>query len=95
MKRVDHAADIAQLLADMAVLSPKSVESFEVELRKRFGGRAVTIERRAPVTIEQIDAALRERKSVRTIASEAGISRSTIYRMISSKSLKRNCSETV
>ena len=88
MSRPDHAADIAQMVADMLVLSPGKAAEFERALRIRFGGETLRISERAPVTPEHIDARLRAGVPVREIAVETGIHRSTVYRLLSRDGLK-------
>lgn len=85
MNRPDYAADIAQMAADMLVLNPSVAARFEAELRQRYGGEVLRIAPVAPVTSASVDAALRARKPVATIAADNGVHRSTIYRLLRRK----------
>lgn len=82
MTKHDHAAEIAQMAADMLVLAPREAAKFENELRARFGGASLRIAPTPPVTPEVVDAGLRARKPVAVIATELGVSRATIYRLL-------------
>lgn len=88
--RRDYASEIVGLVSEVASLEPAVAARIDAELRQRFAGTELRIAERPPLTLEQIDAGLRERKSVREIAGERGVSRATIYRMLGSgKSLRR------
>lgn len=90
MKRTDFTCEIVGLMREVCGVDTVSASRVESELRKRYGGRAVHIERQPVVTIDEVNSALRERKPVRLIAAETGLSRSTIYRMLGLHGLKRH-----
>lgn len=94
MKREDFACQVVGLMREFAEVDADCAAKVESELRRRYAGKQVTVERRAPLTQDDIDFALRRRMSVKDIAQQNGVSRSTIYRMIGSKSLKRRSLET-
>jgi DNA invertase Pin-like site-specific DNA recombinase len=61
------------------------VDRLDGEIRARFGGQQVRIDRKPPPvrpTLDDIDARLRDRKPVTAISAELGVSRATIYRML-------------
>lgn len=82
MKRFDFVEELADIAYESGI-RPEAVNVLKSKLRRDFGGLTVTIARREPVTLERVNAALRAQKSVRTISKEMGLSRSTIYRMLS------------
>lgn len=94
MKRIDFACEIVGLMREVGGVDPAAACKVEIELRRRYGGKVLQIERRPVVTIDDVNSALRQRKPVRVIAAETGLSRSTIYRMLGTKSLKRPAPET-
>ena len=85
----DFVAEFVALARDTAGLDDRAAQQIEARLRSDYGGQTVRIAERPPVTMEFIDTRLRERKSVREIACEAGMSRATIYRILGAKSFKR------
>jgi len=85
----DFVAQLLALLTRAASLDEPTRKQIEKDIRTLWGGRNVRISRRYPVTLEEIDARLRERKPVREIAEELESSRATIYRRLSLKSRKR------
>lgn len=71
------------LLAAEAAGCPDKAGRIEQELRKRMGGQQVTITRRAPLTLDLINAAMREKGgSVARAAKALGCGRETIYRRL-------------
>lgn len=78
----DFVAEFVALARDTAGIDARAAQQIEARLRSDYGGQTVRIAERPPVTPEFIDARLRERKSVREIAGEVGMSRATIYRML-------------
>lgn len=94
MKRTDFVSEVTGLMREVGGIDPASAAKVEVELRRRYGGKMIQIERRPIVTLDDVNSALRQKKPVRLIAAETGLSRSTIYRMLGSKSLKRATTET-
>jgi hypothetical protein len=86
--KTDAVHQILQLVGTVAQLDRAALSRADMAIRREFGGKAMRIQPRAPVTIEQIDAELRQRKPVAVIADEVGISRSTIYRMLERNRIK-------
>ena len=84
MKKCDFVEGVASIAVQTG-LSVEQVAQFADAIRKEYGGKTVTIDRRPPVTIDDVNNALRHQKSVRVISKETGLSRSTIYRMLSSR----------
>lgn len=80
--RPDFVADVLARLRAAADLEPSAAASLERAIRQTYGGQTLRILPREPVTLEQINAALRTGKPVRVIARELGISRATIYRRL-------------
>lgn len=83
--KTDAVGRILHVIGTVAPMDHAAIARVEAALRNEFGGSAVRIEARAPVTLEQIDAGLRQRKPVAVIAEEVGLSRATIYRMLGKK----------
>lgn len=88
MNKMDFVREVVAIARETTGLDSKALAKLEDQIRCQFAGETVRIAPRPPVTYEDIDAGLRQRKSVRVMSSEFGISRSTIYRMLESKSLK-------
>lgn len=78
----DFAAEFVALAREVADVSPDAGARLEAELRARYAGSQVRIAERPPLTLDAIDGLLRQRKPVRAVAVELGVSRATIYRMI-------------
>lgn len=76
----DTAARIAAIVCQELDAGPAELARVEHALRRELGGQQVRIAERPPITLEAINEGLRQRKSVRVIAAEAGVDRSTIYR---------------
>lgn len=87
--RSDFVLEVVALARETAGLDDRTAREMEARLRHAHGGRTVKIAERAPVTLAYIDAQLRERKTVRMIAGDAGVSRATIYRIIGAKGFKK------
>lgn len=85
MDRPDYAAQIAQAVGEVLALDTMASGRVAEAIRERFGGQRLRIEAVAPVTLEAVDAGLRERKPVAVIAGEVGVHRSTIYRLLGRK----------
>lgn len=85
----DFVREVIGIVQRNSELSGSAVEKIEREIRLRFAGEKVSIARRAPIDAAFIDSQIRERKSVRVIAAENGVSRSTIYRVLERESLKK------
>ena len=85
----DFVTEFVALARESASIDDRTAREIEAKLRAQHGGRTVRIAERAPVTAEFVDAQLRERKSVRRIAGEVGLSRATIYRIIGANSFKK------
>ena len=81
--KVDAVQELLKIVGEVAQVDPVALSRADEAIRREFGGTAVRIQQRAPVTREQIDAGLRQRKPVAVIASEVGLSRATVYRMLS------------
>jgi len=88
MKKYDFVREIVDIALHTG-LSADRVNAFENTLRREYGGKRVVIERKAPITLDDVNHALREQKSVKTISKQTGLSRSTIYRMLSSRKSHR------
>ena len=85
MKQRDDAPELIGLVNEIVGLQGADARRLDAALRARYGGEAVRIAERPPVTLGEIDAGLRERKPVRVIAEEVGLSRATIYRMLGNR----------
>lgn len=79
MSKIDFVSEFVALAGNVG-LDESASAKLEAEIRGRFGGQQVRIAERPPVTVERIDAILRQRKPVREVAAELGVSRATIYR---------------
>lgn len=86
--KTDAVQQILEIVGSVANVDPLAMLRADRAIRREFGGTALKIQVRPPVTIEQVDAGLRARKPVALIAAEAGVSRSTIYRMLGRKRAK-------
>lgn len=90
----DAVQQILEIVGTVAKVDAATLSRADQAIRREFGGTALRIQPRAPVTIDQIDAGLRQRKPVATIAAEVGLSRATIYRMLGRKNRKKPGAET-
>lgn len=84
----DAVQQILEIVGTVANVDAMALSRADQAIRREFGGTAVRIQPRAPVTIDQIDAGLRQRKPVAVIAAEFGLSRATIYRMLGKTRIK-------
>lgn len=84
----DAVQQILEIVGAVAKVDASALSRADQAIRREFGGTAVRIQPRAPVTLEQIDAGLRQRKPVAMIAAEVGLSRATIYRMLGKSRIK-------
>lgn len=84
----DAVQQILEIVGAVARVDAVALSRADQAIRREFGGTAMRIQPRAPVTMEQIDAGLRLRKPVAMIAAEAGLSRATIYRMLGRNRIK-------
>lgn len=78
----DHAARIAAIACQALAADPAAGRQIEAALRRELGGQQVRIAERPPITLDAINAGLRERKPVRVIAAELGVCRATLYRYL-------------
>ena len=90
----DAVQQILKVVGETAGIEPQALARCEQAIRREFGGAALRIQPRAPITIDDIDARLRQRKPVAAISVELGLSRATIYRMLARKSRKPGGNET-
>lgn len=81
----DAVQQILEIVGTVAQVDARALSRVDQAIRRELGGTAMRIQPRAPVTLEQIDAGLRQRKPVAVIASEVGLSRATVYRMLKPK----------
>lgn len=88
MIKPDAVQQILEIVGSVAQVDALALSRADQAIRREFGGCQVRIQPRAPVTFEQIDAGLRQRKPVAVIASEVGLSRATVYRMLGKNSIK-------
>lgn len=86
--KTDAVQQILEIVGTVAKIDAMALSRADQAIRREFGGTAMRIQPRAPVTLEQIDAGLRQRKPVAAIAAEVGLSRATIYRMLGKSSIK-------
>ena len=86
--KADAVQQILEIVGNVAKVDALALSRADQAIRREFGGVALRIQPRAPVTIDQIDAGLRQRKPVAVIAAEVGLSRATIYRMLGKNSIK-------
>lgn len=84
----DAVQMILKIVGDVATVDPAAILRAEMAIREEFGGKSLRIQHRAPVTLDQIDAGLRQRKPVAVIAAEVGLSRASIYRMLGKNRVK-------
>ena len=89
MSDKDFVVQFAALACEIAGADPSRAPLLERELRRRFGSRSVRIEPHPPVTLDRINAGLRSGCTVREIALETGVSRSTIYRHLGRRKSQR------
>lgn len=85
----DFVREVIAVVRRHSELSGVAAEKIERELRLRYAGEKVSVTRQAPIDADFINSQIRERKSVRLIAVENGLSRSTIYRILERESLKK------
>jgi hypothetical protein len=85
MSRRDYAQEFACLAKEVAGIGQDQAQRFEKALRERFGGETARIFPRPALTLDRINAELRNRKPVAVIAAESGVSRATIYRYLKPK----------
>lgn len=93
----DAVQQILEIVGTVAQVDALALSRADQAIRRELGGTAMRIQPRAPVSLEQIDAGLRQRKPVAIIASEVGLSRATVYRMLGKsrmKNRKRSGAET-
>lgn len=91
-KEPDFVAQVAALACEIAGADPARVPRLERELRRRFGSTCVWIPSQPPepaVSLERVNAGLRAGRTVREIAGETGVSRSTIYRLLGRRKSQR------
>lgn len=88
MIKPDAVQQILEIVGSVAQIDAGALSRADQAIRREFGGTAMRIQPRAPVTIDQIDAGLRLRKPVAMIAAEVGLSRATIYRMLGKTRIK-------
>lgn len=81
-----NPTEIAALVSRVAGVTEDVGARVEVELRRSYGGRRITIPQEPAVSVQadRIDELLRQRMTVREIAPRLGVSRSTIYRRLRS-----------
>lgn len=97
MRNVDFAVEFVALVKEHATIDPSTARRIETDIRNRWGGSEVRIPERPlppPVTLDQVNNLLLQRKSVNQVANECGVSRSTIYRLITKKSHRSKVGET-
>ena len=80
MKR-DPVQEIVAIVDRLRPLG-ESRPAVEAAIRREFGGEEIRIPRRAPVTLEAVNAGLYAGLPVREVARDLGISRATVYRML-------------
>lgn len=90
MKKHDFARDLVCLVQEVASLDQSVASKIDKELRSRYGGSTVRIEPVPAITYEDVVALQRKGKTIKVISNETGLSRSTIYRRLYSKSVKRS-----
>lgn len=78
----DAVQQILEIVGTVAQVDARALSRADQAIRRELGGTELRIQPRAPVSLEQIDAGLRQRKPVSVIASEVGLSRATVYRML-------------
>lgn len=78
----DAVQKILEIVGSVAAIDKNALLRADSAIRSELGGQAVRIQHRAPVTLDDIDDRLRQRKPVAAIAMEVGLSRATIYRML-------------
>lgn len=87
--KTDAVHRILEVVGSVAQLDAAALSRADQAIRREFGGAAMRIQQKAPVTIQDIDMRLRARKPVAVIAHEVGLSRATVYRMLSRKYAKK------
>lgn len=91
----DHAARIAAIACQALDADSAAGRQIEDALRRELGGQHVRISERAPITLDAINAGLRERKPIRVIAAELGVNRATLYRHLKAKTRKSQLTPAV
>lgn len=86
--KIDAVQQLLRVVSEAAQIDHTALARCDQAIRREFGGAALRIQPKAPVTIDDIDARLRQRKPVAMIAAEVGLSRATIYRMLGKKRTK-------
>jgi DNA invertase Pin-like site-specific DNA recombinase len=86
--KIDAVQQLLQVVATAAHIDHAALARADTAIRREFGGAALRIQPKAPVTIDEIDSRLRARKPVAMIAHEVGLSRATIYRMLGRRKSK-------
>lgn len=86
MSKPDFVRELLSVVAREAPICDTVTKRIEQEIRQRYGGQEIKVRSRPPIDMTVIDAGLRQRKSVKEIAAEQGVDRSTIYRHLS-----KNC----
>lgn len=86
--KADAVQELLKIVGEVTQADPAALSRADLEIRREFGCTAVRILPRAPVTLDQIDAGLRQRKPVALIATEVGLSRATVYRMLGRNRIK-------
>ncbi len=90
----DAVQQILEIVGTVAQVDALALSRVDQAIRREFGGAELRIQARPPVTMAQIDEGLRARKPVAMIATEVGLSRATIYRMLGRKNRKNSGGET-
>lgn len=90
----DAVQQILEIVGTHAQVDTAALSRAEKAIRQEFGGTALRIQPRAPVTLAQIDAGLRAKKPVAVIANEVGLSRATVYRMLGRNNRNKPDGET-
>lgn len=87
----DVVTRIIELVRERTQVDPVQLQRIEREARLLMAGERHRISERPRriITIEQVDERLRRRMSVRKVAAELGVERSTIYRLLRRHRLRK------
>ena len=88
-KPIDFTSELVGIVQRFAAVDAAAAQRIETEVRCRFGGQRVAISAKSAtksVTYNMVDERIRRRMSINEVARDLGVSRSTIYRLITKKS---------
>lgn len=84
----DPVQRIVSILQRVTPLDAHAVHAVDRAIRAELGGCRIPAHAPPAVTLEQVDQRLMQRMPVRQIATELGVHRSTLYRLLNARSRK-------